>query len=101
MDDLINQIVEKTGVTAQQARDGVGLAIGWVKEKLPTDVVDQLGSVLDSAGGMAADAVGKAKDTGASATSAAGSTVSSAADVAGSIWDKGTGAVSELMPGDE
>jgi uncharacterized protein YjbJ (UPF0337 family) len=101
MDDLINQIVEKTGVTAQQAKDGVGMAVEWVKDKLPSDVVDQLGGLLDGAGGMAAGAVDKAKDAGGSVTSAAGSAASSGADAAEGMWDKAKGAVSDLMPGDE
>ncbi len=78
MDDLINQIVEKTGFTAQQAKDGVGIAVGWIKDRFPDDVVEQFGSALDSAGGMASDAVGKAVEAGSSATSAAGSAASTA-----------------------
>jgi hypothetical protein len=97
MDDLINQIVEKTGVTAQQAQDGVGLAVEWVKERLPSDVVDQFGGVLDGAGNMASGAVDKAKDAGGSVSSLA----SSGAGASGSAWDKAKGAVSDLMPGDE
>lgn len=101
MDDLINQIVEKTGVTAQQAKDGVGIAVEWVKEKLPSDVVDQFGGLLDGAGNMASGAVDKAKDAGSSVSSAAGSAASSGAGAAGGAWDKAKGAVSDLMPGDE
>lgn len=101
MDDLINQIVEKTGVTAQQAKDGVGIAVDWVKEKLPNDVVEQFGGLLDGAGDMAAGAVSKAKDAGSSVTSAAESAASSGAGAAESAWDKTKSAVSDLMPGDE
>ena len=101
MDDLINQIVEKTGVTAQQAKDGVGLAVEWVKEKLPSDVVDQFGGLLDGAGSMASGAVDKAKDASGSVSSAAGAAASSGAGAAGTAWDKAKGAVSDLMPGDE
>ncbi|MEN8240139.1 MAG: hypothetical protein ABFR53_13170 [Actinomycetota bacterium] len=97
MDELISQIVEKTGVTAQQARDGVNMAIDWVKDKLPSDMVDQIGGILDGAGDMAAGAVDKAKGAAGSATDAAGSAAGSATDAAGSIWDK----AKDLLPGGE
>lgn len=101
MDDLINQIVEKTGVTAQQAKEGVGIAVEWVKEKLPDEVVDQFGGVLDGAANLTSGAVEKAKDAGGSVSSAAGAAASSGAGAAGSAWDKAKGAVSDLMPDDE
>jgi hypothetical protein len=68
-----------------------------VKERLPSDVVDQFGGVLDGAGNMASGAVDKAKDAGGSVSSLA----SSGAGASGSAWDKAKGAVSDLMPGDE
>ncbi len=101
MDDLINQIMEKTGVTAQQAKDGVGMAVEWVEDKLPSEVVEQFGGLLDGAGNMAAGAVEKAKGAGSSVASSAESAASSGADAAGSVWDKAKGTVSDLMPGDE
>ncbi len=101
MDDLVSQIVEKTGVTTQQAKDGVGIAVGWIKERLPDEVVDQVGSALDSAGGMASEAVGKAVEAGSSAGSVAGSAASSGIEAAGSVWDKVKDTASVVLPGDE
>ncbi|MEN8041600.1 MAG: DUF2780 domain-containing protein [Actinomycetota bacterium] len=97
MDELISQIVEKTGVTAQQAKEGVTIALDWVKDKLPSDVVDQLSGVLEGAGDMAADAVEKAKGAAGSASDAAGGAASSATDVAGNLWEK----AKDLLPGGE
>ncbi len=100
MNDLITQIVEKTGVTAQQAQESVAISVEWVTEKLPSDAVEQLEGLLGGATGMATGAIGKAKDTGSSMTSAAGSIAASGADVAGSAWENTKGSVSGLMPGD-
>ncbi len=101
MNDLITQIVEKTGVTAQQAQESVNLSVEWIREKLPADAVEQLGGLLEGATGMATGAMGKAKDAGSSVTSTAGSVAASGVDVAGSAWEKTKGSVSDLMPGDK
>jgi hypothetical protein len=101
MDDLIAQISEKTGVTFQQAKEGVAISAAWVREKLPSDVAEQLGGLLDGAGDLAAGAVGKAKDAGASVTSTAGSVAESGADTASSAWEKTKDSVSDFMPGNE
>lgn len=101
MDDLIKQIVEKTGVTAQQAKDGVTIAVDWVKEKLPDDMVEQVGGLLDGAGDMASGAVEKAKDAGGSVSSSAGTAASSGASTATSMWNKAKDMASGLLPGDD
>ena len=101
MQDLINQIVEKTGVTTQQAKDAANIAVGWVKDKLPEDVRGTVGGILDGAGDMASEAVTKSKDAAGSAAGVAGGAASSATDAAGGLWDKAKGAVSDLMPGND
>jgi len=93
-DELIAQISEKTGVTVQQAKDGVAISAAWVREKLPSDVAEQLGGLLDGA-------VGKARDTGASVTSTAGSVAESGADTASNVWEKTKASVSDLIPDSE
>lgn len=98
MDDLFNQIAEKTGVTVQQAKEGFTMSVAWVREKLPADVAEQFGGLLDGAGDLATGAMGKAKDAGASATSKAGSVAGSGADSAASVWVKTKDSVSDLMP---
>ncbi len=99
MQDLINQIVEKTGVTAQQAKDSANIAVEWVKDKLPEDIRGTVGEILEGAGDMAADAVTKSKDAAGSAAGVAGDAASSATEATGSMWDKAKDAVSDLLPG--
>lgn len=99
MQDLINQIVEKTGVTAQQAKDAADMAVGWVKDKLPEGIRGTVSGILDGAGDMAADAVTKSKDAAGSAAGVAGGAASSATEAAGGMWDKAKDSVSDLIPG--
>lgn len=47
--DLINQIVEKTGVPAEKAQQVLGLVANFVKEKFPM-VGGQIDSVLGTGG---------------------------------------------------
>jgi hypothetical protein len=101
MDDLLAQITEKTGVTVQQAKEGAAISVAWVREKLPSDVAEQFGGLLDGAGDLATGAVGMARDAGASVTSTAGSVAESGADTAASVWERTKGSVSDLMPGNE
>ena len=101
MDDLISQIVQKTGITTQQAKESVTISAAWVKEGPTSDVVAQFGGLLDGAGDMAAGAVEKARGAGASVTSAAGVAASTGTEAAGGAWEKTKGAVSDLIPGDD
>ena len=101
MQDLINQIVDKTGVTGQQAKDAADMAVGWVKDKLPEGVRDTVSGILDGAGDMAADAVTKSKDAAEAASGVAGGAATSAPEAAGSMWDKAKDTVGDLMPGDD
>lgn len=101
MDDLINRIVEKTGVTAAQARDGANMAVAWIKDKLPTDMGDQIGGLLDGAGGVAAGMVDKAKDVGSSAGGVASDAAATATTAASGAWDKTKDAISGLTPDDD
>lgn len=54
MNELINQIVQKTGVPADKAQQVLGVVAGFIKQKFP-----QFGSQIDSAlgtnGGQTAD----------------------------------------------
>ena len=50
--DLINQIVEKTGVPADKAQQVLGVVAGFVKEKFPM-VGGQIDSVLGTGGNTA------------------------------------------------
>jgi hypothetical protein len=50
--DLINQIVEKTGVPADKAQQVLGVVANFVKQKYPM-VGSQIDSVLGTSGGAA------------------------------------------------
>ena len=47
--DLINQIVEKTGIPADKAQQVLGVVAGFVKQKFPM-VGGQIDSVLGTSG---------------------------------------------------
>jgi hypothetical protein len=54
MEELVKQIVSKTGISEDQARGAATTVIGFLKGKLP----ESLGGHLDSALGSAAGALG-------------------------------------------
>lgn len=60
MQDLIKQIVEKTGVPADKAQQVLGVVAGFVKEKFPM-IAGQIDSLLGSGGSAAAG--GEKKDS--------------------------------------
>lgn len=67
MEELIKQIVSKTGISEDQARNAATTVIGFLKGKLP----ESIGSHLDSALGSAAGALGNV-DLGAVTSSLGG-----------------------------
>ena len=54
MEELVKQIVSKTGISEDQARNAANTVIGFLKGKLP----ESIGGHLDSALGSAAGALG-------------------------------------------
>jgi hypothetical protein len=54
MEELIAQIVNKTGISEAQARSAAETVVGFIKGKLP----DSVGGHIDSALGSAAGALG-------------------------------------------
>ena len=46
MDELITQITERTGVTADQAREAVQVVTGFLKDKLPAPIAAQVDGLL-------------------------------------------------------
>ncbi|MBO9681442.1 MAG: hypothetical protein J7502_02005 [Flavisolibacter sp.] len=57
MNELINQIVEKTGIPADKAQQVLGVVAGYVKQKFPA-FGGQIDSVLGTSGGQAGGAAG-------------------------------------------
>lgn len=86
MDELIAQIMEKTGVTADKAKEMLGVTADWMKNRLPDDVAEQIGSILAGAGDMAGTATGAA---------------SAATGKAGDLWNQAKGTVSGFVPSDD
>lgn len=90
MDELIAQIMEKTGVTADKAREMLGVTADWMKNRLPEDAADQISSILSGAGDMAGTATGAATGAAAAATGKAGD-----------LWNTAKGTVSGLVQNDD
>lgn len=91
MEDLIQDIQERTGLSADKVLEVVTMVADYMRNALPDELVAQIASYLGDAasspGDATADAVTSATDF---ATKAAGST----AAVVGSVMD----AVSDMMP---
>lgn len=51
MDELINQVSQRTGLAPDKARTAVDTVIGYVRGKLPGPVASQLDSVIGGGGG--------------------------------------------------
>jgi len=86
MDELIAQIMEKTGVTADKAKEMLGVTANWMQDRLPDDVADQISSILSGAGEMAG-----------TATEAATGAAAAATGKAGDLWNTAKGTVSGLV----
>ena len=48
MKELINVIVQKTGISEENAKEAVQVTLGFLKTKLPTPVAAQLDSFLSA-----------------------------------------------------
>ena len=46
MDELINQITERTGIPRDSAKQFADVVIGFLKQKLPASIGSQIDSVL-------------------------------------------------------
>jgi hypothetical protein len=51
MDELVKQVVEKTGISESQARTAVDTVVGFLKTRLPEPVAGHLDGVLGGAAG--------------------------------------------------
>jgi hypothetical protein len=109
MEELIQQLISKVGLTQAQAQQAMGLVGSFLKDKLPADVLSQVTGAIGGLGDVAGDVAGAAQNVAgqaagaaqnvagkaAGAAGAAGSAASSAAgqasDAAGGIVDKITG----------
>jgi hypothetical protein len=89
MDDLIAEIQERTNLSKDKVIEVVTIVTDFMKEKLPTELVESVSVYLGEAGekgmsaagsvvGMASGAAGAAKNVAADATGKAVGTASSA-----------------------
>ena len=62
MDELIKQVVERTGISEQQARGAVDTVLGFLKTRLPEPIAGQLDGLVSGAGGAAGGLADKAGD---------------------------------------
>ncbi len=46
MDELVNQVVQKTGISQDQANQAVQTVIGFLKDKLPGPIASQLDGIM-------------------------------------------------------
>jgi hypothetical protein len=62
VDELIKQVVERTGISEQQARTAVETVVGFLKERLPAPIAGQVDGALGGASGAIGGLAGKAGD---------------------------------------
>jgi len=65
MDELINQISSRTGISEDQARQAVGMVVDFAKTQLPEPLASQMEMMLGiSSGGGIADQLGNLGNLG-------------------------------------
>ncbi len=60
MDELVKQVVERTGISESQAQTAVTTVLGFLKERLPEPISGQLDGVLGGAAGAVGGIAGQA-----------------------------------------
>lgn len=50
MEELINQVATRTGISEEQARQAVETVLGFLKDKLPAPIAGQLDNVVSGGG---------------------------------------------------
>ena len=60
MDQLVQQVVERTGISQEQAQQAVQVVMGFLREKLPAPIASQVDGLLGAqqAGNVADQAMG-------------------------------------------
>lgn len=88
MEDLIKQITDRTGVTAEKAKEMVAITMAWLKEA-PAEAREQLANASGKVSGLASAATERA--TGAAGTAKSAGT--SAVDKGKELFDRAKGAM--------
>lgn len=53
MDELVNQVAQRTGLSQDQARQAADAVLGFLKDKLPAPIASQIDGLLSGQGGQA------------------------------------------------
>jgi hypothetical protein len=64
MDELIQQITSRTGISEDQARQAVEMVLAFAKTKLPEPIASQLDGFMGGGGGNPADMLGQLGNLG-------------------------------------
>lgn len=62
MEQLIQLVAEKTGLSADKAKEAVDAVLSFVKEKLPAPIAGQIDALVSGGGDVAGDLLEKGKD---------------------------------------
>ena len=65
MEELIKQVSSRSGISEAQARDAVNTVLGFLKDRLPEPLADQVDNVVAGGGGVVGslgDIAGKVGD---------------------------------------
>lgn len=96
MDDLIKDIQERTGLSADKVLEVVTMVTDYMRQALPEDLVAQISSYLGSAADATSGATTTAKTAGTAAASGAGDLVGKATDLASSALNVAKGALDDI-----
>ncbi len=55
MEELINRVTAKTGISEEQARSAVTTVPGFMKDRLPASIAGEIDNVIGDPGGIASD----------------------------------------------
>lgn len=58
MDELIKQVTAKAGISEEQARSAVNTVLGFVKDRLPAPIADQIENAMTGEGGGVGGTIG-------------------------------------------
>lgn len=58
MDELVKQVIERTGISETQAQTAVTTVLGFLKNRLPEPIAGQLDGLLGGAAGAAGGLAG-------------------------------------------
>jgi hypothetical protein len=64
MEDLIQKVAEKTGISADQAKDAIVTVVDHLKDKLPWGLGDKIESFINGSEAPAADGTAPANNEG-------------------------------------